>query len=153
FLSLEGGDEDYTETANLAVLSGFEKLEELVLLSRILPSVKDLAKLPNLKRLDLSYSTFVEYDALEGLERSPVEELSLHHSDLTPRLLEGLKPFKHLRALDLSMNRLGDAKDLSAFATVEFLDFSHQGLRNSKLDLSVLEQLPKLRELHVGNNQ
>ena len=123
-----------------------EKVTQLSLPNNKLTDVpKDLEKLTQLQKLDLSANQLTNMKGLENLAKLQV--LVLHSNKLTD--LKGLEKLTHLKRLILNINKLTDLKSLQNLSQLEAL-----GLAGNQLaDVKDLERLTQLKELHLGINQ
>jgi len=123
-----------------------EKVTQLSLPNNKLTDVpKDLEKLTQLQKLDLSANQLTNMKGLENLTKLQV--LVLHSNKLTD--LKGLEKLTQLKRLIININKLTDLKSLQNLSQLEAL-----GLAGNQLaDVKDLERLTQLKELHLGINQ
>src|SRR5688572_22475674 len=116
--------------------------------------IVELARLPDLKRLDLSL-TRVSDHGLRMLRTAPgIVELNLYYAELvTDEGLSAVKGWKHLKRLNLRGTKITDKtlEMLATVPTVESLDIGFAEITDVGLDH--LAVLPNLRELTIGGNK
>jgi Leucine-rich repeat (LRR) protein len=123
-----------------------EKVTELSLPNNILTDVpKDLEKLTQLQKLDLSANQLTNVKGLENLTKLQV--LVLHSNKLTD--LKGLEKLAQLTRLILNNNKLTDLKSLQNLSQLEGLGLG----QNQLTDVKGLERLTQLKELYLGINE
>ena len=133
------------ELSDLAPLSTFPLLVELVLHNNQISDISPLAALPNLTRLYLSGNQIADVSPLASLER--LRFLVLMDNDLTS--LAGLGTVDSLQELYLSENQITDISELSTLPNLTRLDLS----RNQIADVGPLRSLSGLRVLDLNSNQ
>lgn len=114
----------------------------------------DLARMADLKRLDLSL-TRVSDQGLRLLRTAPgIVDLNLYYAELiTDDGLSAVRGWKHLKRLNLRGTKITDKtlEMLSTVPTVESLDIGFAEITDVGLDH--LAVLPNLRELTIGGNK
>lgn len=111
----------------------------------------DLARLPDLERLDLSHTRITD-EGLMNLKSAPkIRELKLFYAEwITDQGMRAIRDWKHLRKLDLRGTRISDGtlEIVSNLNTLEALDVSHTEMTD--LGLENLITLDNLKELTLG---
>ena len=116
--------------------------------------VADLARIPDLKRLDLSL-TRISDQGLRHLRPAPqIVELNLYYAELiTDDGMSAIRGWKHLKRLNLRGTKITD-KTLEMLATVPTLESLDIGFAEiTDVGLDHLSVLPNLRELTIGGNK
>ena len=108
-----------------------------------------LANLPNLTRLDLSFTRISDH-GLQQLKAAPrIAELNLYYDELiTDAGIAALKGWKHLKRLNVRGTKVTDAalQQLSAIPSLESLDIGYALITDVGLDpLASLPNLPRTR--------
>src|SRR5262245_10495485 len=114
----------------------------------------DLARLPDLERLDLSH-TRISDEGMLNLKPAPkIKELKLFYSEwITDQGMTAIKQWKHLKRLDLRGTRISDGalEIVSHMPGLEALDIAHTEVTD--LGLENLITLVNLKELAVGRGR
>jgi Leucine-rich repeat (LRR) protein len=132
----------------LQSLVALPKLQELTLGQTICgPGLQSVARLANLRRLDLS-RTSVDFDSLKDLAGSPIRELKFTER-VPARICQALPLLPKLRTFDAQIVRADDAsaKLLSRCKQLESIDIA--GDRVTDVATAELIKLPQLRRLHL----
>ena len=116
--------------------------------------IADLARLPNLAKLDLSLTRISDH-GLEQLKDAPaITDLNLYYDELiTDAGLSALKGWKHLKRLSVRGTKITDTtlQHLSGVTTLESLDAGYAQITDVGLEL--LTPLTNLKELAIGGNK
>jgi len=116
--------------------------------------IAELARLPNLARLDLSLTRISDH-GLEQLKDAPaITDLNLYSDELiTDAGLSALKGWKHLKRLSVRGTKITDTtlQHLSGVTTLESLDAGYAQITDVGLEL--LTPLTNLKELAIGGNK
>src|SRR5437016_4232483 len=114
----------------------------------------ELARLPDLERLDLSH-TRISDEGMLNLKRAPkIRDLKLFYSEwITDQGLTAIKEWKHLKRLDLRGTRISDGTlELIGHLTgIEALDIAQTEVTD--VGLEDLITLVNLKELAVGRGR
>src|ERR1044071_6253427 len=114
----------------------------------------DLARLPDLERLDLSH-TRISDEGLLNLKPAPqIQELQLFYSEwITDQGLTAIKDWKRLKRLDLRGTRVSDGtlEIAGRLKTLEALDLAHTEVTD--VGLENLITLVNLKELALGRGR
>jgi len=114
----------------------------------------DLARLPDLERLDLSH-TRISDEGMLNLKPAPkIKELKLFYSEwITDQGLTAIKEWKHLKRLDVRGTRISDGtlEIVSRMPGLEALDIAHTEVTD--VGLENLITLVNLKELAVGRGR
>ncbi len=114
----------------------------------------ELAKLPDLERLDLSH-TRISDEGMLNLKPAPkIKELKLFYSEwITDQGMTAIKEWKHLNRLDLRGTRISDGtlELVSHLTGIEALDIAQTEVTD--LGLENLITLVNLKELAVGRGR
>src|SRR5262245_7650951 len=114
----------------------------------------DLARLPDLERLDLSH-TRISDEGMLNLKPAPkIKELKLFYSEwITDQGMTAIKQWKHLKRLDLRGTRISDGalEIVSKMPGLEALDIAHTEVTD--VGLENLITLVNLKELAVGRGR
>src|SRR6266566_688562 len=114
----------------------------------------DLARLPDLERLDLSH-TRISDEGMLNLKPAPkIKDLKLFYSEwITDLGLSAIKDWKHLRRLDVRGTRISDGtlEIVSHMTGLEALDIAQTEVTD--LGLDHLIALVNLKELSVGRGR
>jgi Leucine-rich repeat (LRR) protein len=114
----------------------------------------ELARLPDLERLDLSH-TRISDEGMLNLKPAPkIKDLKLFYSEwITDQGMTAIKQWKHLKRLDLRGTRISDRtiEIVSSFPTLEALDIAQTEVTD--VGLENLVTLVNLRELAVGRGR
>src|SRR5262249_22619536 len=114
----------------------------------------DLARLPDLERLDLSH-TRISDEGLLNLKPAPkIQELKLFYSEwITDQGLTAIRDWKHLKRLDLRGTRISDGtlEIAGKLKTLEALDIAHTEVTD--VGLENLITLINLKELALGRGR
>ena len=114
----------------------------------------DLARLPDLERLDLSHTRISDEGMLNLKPASKISELKLYYSEwITDQGLTAIKEWKHLRHLDLRGTRISDGtlEIVSRMPQLEALDIAHTEVTDVGLDQLIT--LVNLKELSLGRGR
>jgi internalin A len=118
------------------------------------PEMIELARLPDLERLDLSH-TRISDEGMLNLKLAPkIKELKLFYSEwITDQGMTAIKEWKHLKRLDLRGTRISDGTldIVSKMAGLEALDVAHTEVTDVGLDHLIT--LVNLKELAVGRGR
>ena len=141
-LTIEG-----QEMAGLEPLSGLIKLQTLNLNGCRFPAedLQYLAKLPELKELNLENCSISTIEALSGA--ASLEKLNLKSN--TVRNLEAISTMTSLKDLNLQHNAVTGLEALSTLTNLEILDVSY----NSVTSLMPLASCSRLSALNADSNQ
>jgi internalin A len=114
----------------------------------------ELARLPDLERLDLSH-TRISDEGMLNLKPAPkIKDLKLFYSEwITDLGLSAIKEWKHLRRLDVRGTRISDGtlEIVSHMTGLEALDIAHTEVTD--LGLDHLIALVNLKEISVGRGR
>jgi hypothetical protein len=114
----------------------------------------ELARLPDLERLDLSH-TRISDEGMLNLKPAPkIKELKLFYSEwITDQGMTAIKQWKHLRCLDLRGTRISDGtlEVVSRLTGLESLDIAHTEVTDVGLDNLIT--LVNLKELALGRGR
>jgi internalin A len=114
----------------------------------------ELARLPDLERLDLSH-TRISDEGMLNLKPAPkIKDLKLFYSEwITDLGLSAIKDWKHLRRMDVRGTRISDGtlEIVSHMTGLEALDIAHTEVTD--LGLDHLISLVNLKELSVGRGR
>jgi len=114
----------------------------------------DLARMPDLERLDLSH-TRISDEGMLNLKPAPkIRDLKLFYSEwITDQGLTAIKEWKHLKRLDLRGTRISDGtlEILGKLTGLEALDIAHTEVTD--VGLENLITLVNLKELAVGRGR
>ena len=114
----------------------------------------DLARLPDLERLDLSH-TRISDDGMLNLKPAPkIRDLKLFYSEwITDQGLTAIKDWKHLKRLDVRGTRISDGtlEIVSRMTGLEALDIAHTEVTDVGLDNLIT--LVNLKELSLGRGR
>src|SRR5215475_543293 len=114
----------------------------------------DLARLPDLERLDLSH-TRISDEGMLNLKPAPkIRELKLYYSEwITDHGLAAIKQWKHLKRLDLRGTRISDGtlEIVSGLTGLEALDIAQTEVTD--VGLENLITLVNLKELSAGRGR
>jgi internalin A len=114
----------------------------------------ELARLPDLERLDLSH-TRISDEGMLNLKPAPkIKELNLFYSEwITDQGMTAIKEWKHLNRLDLRGTRISDGtlEIVSHLTGIEALDIAQTEVTD--LGLENLITLANLKELAVGKGR
>jgi Leucine-rich repeat (LRR) protein len=114
----------------------------------------DLARLPDLERLDLSHTRITDEGMLNLKAAPKIRDLKLFYSEwITDQGMTAIKQWKHLRRLDLRGTRISDGtlEIVSGLTGLEALDIAHTEVTD--IGLENLNTLVNLRELAVGRGR
>jgi Leucine-rich repeat (LRR) protein len=113
-----------------------------------------LAKLSNLRRLDLSQTRITDH-GLRQLKNAPaIEELDLRYAEsITGEGISALKNWKHLKKLDLEGTKITDdtLQHLSGLSSLEALNIGYALVTDAGIE--ALTGLTNLKELTLGGNK
>ena len=114
----------------------------------------ELARLPDLERLDLSH-TRISDEGMLNLKAAPkLRDLKLFYSEwITDQGMTAIKGWKHLKRLNLRGTRISDGtlEIVSTFPWLEALDIAHTEVTD--VGLENLTTLVNLKELAVGRGR
>ncbi len=114
----------------------------------------ELARLPNLARLDLSLTRISDH-GLQQLKNAPaITDLNLYYDELiTDAGLSTVKGWKHLKRLSVRGTKISDTtlQHLSGVTSLESLDAGYAQITDVGLEL--LTPLTNLKELTIGGNK
>jgi Leucine-rich repeat (LRR) protein len=114
----------------------------------------ELARLPELERLDLSH-TRISDEGMLNLKPAPkIKDLKLFYSEwITDQGMTAIKDWKHLRRLDVRGTRISDGtlEIVSHMTGLEALDIAHTEVTD--LGLDHLIALINLKELSLGRGR
>jgi len=114
----------------------------------------ELARLPELQRLDLSH-TRISDEGMLNLKPAPkIQDLKLFYSEwITDQGMTAIKGWSHLKRLDVRGTRISDGtiEIVSRFPGLEALDIAHTEVTD--VGLENLITLVNLRELAVGRGR
>lgn len=130
--------ENLIPTDDLKVLSNFIKLKKLDLSYLNLTSVKDIAKIKTLTKLNINNNFSIkDLELIENL--SNLQNLKMSKTNFNPKKVD-LTKLKKLNKLDLSNNNLTDVKFLKTLENLKELNLSYNKIK----DISLLNQNIKL---------
>jgi Leucine-rich repeat (LRR) protein len=116
--------------------------------------LSELARLPNLARLDLSLTRIGDH-GLQQLKDAPaITDLNLYYDEIvTDAGLSTVKGWKHLKRLSVRGTKITDTtlQHLSGVTSLESLDIGYAQITDVGLDL--LTPLTNLKELTIGGNK
>jgi internalin A len=114
----------------------------------------ELARLPDLERLDLSH-TRISDEGMLNLKPAPkIKDLKLFYSEwITDQGMTAIKQWKHLKRLDLRGTRISDGtlELVGGLTGIEALDIAHTEVTD--IGLENLITLVNLKELAVGRGR
>src|ERR1051325_7450024 len=114
----------------------------------------DLARLPDLERLDLSH-TRISDEGMLNLKPAPkIRDLKLFYSEwITDQGMTAIKDWKHLKRLDVRGTRISDGtlEIVSRMKDLEALDIAHTEVTDVGLDHLIT--LVNLKELSLGRGR
>jgi Leucine-rich repeat (LRR) protein len=113
--------------------------------------VIELARLPDLERLDLSHTRITDEGMLNLKPAPKIRELKLFYAEwITDQGMRAIKEWKYLKRLDVRGTRISDGtlEIVSSMSTLEALDVSHTEVTD--LGLENLITLDNLKELTLG---
>jgi Leucine-rich repeat (LRR) protein len=114
----------------------------------------ELARLPDLERLDLSH-TRISDEGMQNLKPAPkIRDLKLYYSEwITDQGMTAIKQWKQLKRLDLRGTRISDGtlEIVSGLTALEALDIAHTEVTD--IGLEKLITLVSLKELAVGRGR
>ncbi len=114
----------------------------------------ELARLPDLERLDLSH-TRISDEGMLNLKPAPkIRDLKLFYSEwITDQGMTAIKEWKHLKRLDLRGTRISDGalEIVSGLPGLEALDIAHTEVTD--VGIESLVALVNLKELAVGRGR
>jgi Leucine-rich repeat (LRR) protein len=114
----------------------------------------ELARLPDLERLDLSHTRITDEGMLNLKPAPKIGELKLFYSEwITDQGMTAIKQWKHLKRLDLRGTRISDGtlEMVGGLTGIEALDIAHTEVTD--IGLENLITLVNLRELAVGRGR
>jgi Leucine-rich repeat (LRR) protein len=114
----------------------------------------ELARLPDLERLDLSHTRITDEGMLNLKPAPKISDLKLFYSEwITDQGMTAIKQWKHLKRLDLRGTRISDGtlELISGLTGIEALDIAHTEVTD--IGLENLITLVNLRELAVGRGR
>jgi hypothetical protein len=114
----------------------------------------ELARLPDLERLDLSHTRITDEGMLNLRAAPKIRDLKLFYSEwITDQGMTVIKGWKHLKRLDLRGTRISDGalETVSGIAGLEALDIAHTEVTD--VGLESLITLVNLKELAVGRGR
>jgi Leucine-rich repeat (LRR) protein len=114
----------------------------------------DLARLPDLEKLDLSH-TRISDEGILNLKPAPkIRDLKLFYCEwITDQGMAAIKEWKHLRRLDMRGTRISDGtlEIVSRMPQLEALDIAHTEVTDIGLDYLIT--LVNLKELSLGRGR
>jgi internalin A len=114
----------------------------------------ELARLPDLERLDLSHTRIGDEGMLNLKPAPQIKELKLFYSEwVTDQGLTAIKEWKHLKRLDVRGTRISDGtlEIVSRLTGIEALDIAHTEVTD--VGLENLITLVNLKELALGRGR
>ena len=114
----------------------------------------ELARLPDLERLDLSHTRITDEGMLNLKPAPKIKDLKLYYSEwITDQGMTAIKEWKHLKRLDLRGTRIydGTLEIVSRLTGLEALDIAHTEVTD--LGLENLITLINLKELALGRGR
>lgn len=114
----------------------------------------ELARLPDLERLDLSHTRISDEGMLNLRPAPKIKDLKLFYSEwITDQGMTAIKDWKHLRRLNVRGTRISDGtlEIVSHMTGLEALDIAHTEVTD--LGLDHLIALVNLKELSVGRGR
>ncbi|MCX6620417.1 MAG: hypothetical protein NTY38_04955 [Acidobacteria bacterium] len=116
--------------------------------------MSDLARLPELERLDLSH-TRISDEGMLRLKTAPrIAELNLYYAEqITDQGMTAIRGWKHLKRLNVRGTRISDGtlETAGGLAQLEALDIANTGVTGNGYDYLIT--LTKLRELSLGGSR
>ncbi len=116
--------------------------------------LRELARLPNLERLDLSLTRITDHGMQELKPAPGITELNLYYAELiTDEGMAAVKGWKKLKRLNLRGTKITDTtlEHISGIPTLEALDVGFAQVTDVGIDR--LTSLPNLKELTLGGNK
>ena len=114
----------------------------------------ELARLPDLERLDLSHTRITDEGMLNLKPAPKIRDLKLFYAEwITDQGMTAIKQWKHLKRLDLRGTRISDGtlEIVSGLTGLEALDIAHT--EATDIGLENLITLVNLKELAVGQGR
>jgi internalin A len=114
----------------------------------------ELARLPDLERLDLSHTRITDEGMLNLKSATRISDLKLFYSEwITDQGMTAIKEWKHLRRLDVRGTRISDGtlEIVSHMPQLETLDIAHTEVTDVGLDHLIT--LTNLRQLSLGRGR
>jgi len=114
----------------------------------------DIARLPNLERLDLSHTRITDEGMLHLKPSTGIRELSLYYSEqITDQGMNAIKNWKLLRRLNLRGTRVanGTLEIVSHLPQLEALDIANTQVTDNGMDFLIT--LTNLKELALGRSR
>jgi Leucine-rich repeat (LRR) protein len=111
----------------------------------------ELARLPDLERLDLSHTRITDEGMLNLKPAPKISELKLFYSEwITDQGMRAIKEWKHLKRLDLRGTRISDStlEIVGGLTSLEALDIAHTEVTDYGLENLIT--LDNLKELSLG---
>jgi len=114
----------------------------------------DVARLPNLERLDLSHTRITDEGLLYLKPLKQIQDLNLFYAEnITDQGIAAIKEWKQLKRLNLRGTRIfdGTLAILSGLPQLESLDIAYSQFTDNGLD--ALVPLTRLKELSLGRSK
>lgn len=114
----------------------------------------DIARLPNLQRLDLSHTRITDEGMLHLKPASQIEELNLYYAEwVTDQGMTAIKNWKKLKRLNVRGTRIanGTLEIVSNMPQLEALDISNSQITDNGMDMLIT--LTNLKELALGQGR
>lgn len=114
----------------------------------------DIARMPDLKKLDLSLTRITDHGLKELRDAPGIEDLNLYYAELvTDEGMAAVRGWKRLKRLNLRGTKITDTtlEHLAAASTLESLDIGFAQVTDSGLDN--LASLSNLKEIMIGGNK
>jgi len=114
----------------------------------------DIARLPKLRRLDLSHTRITDEGMLHLKSASQIEDLDLYYAEwVTDQGMTAIKNWKKLKRLDVRGTRIsnGTLEIVSHMPQLEALDISNSQVTDNGMDMLIT--LTNLKELALGQGR
>jgi internalin A len=114
----------------------------------------DIARLPNLERLDLSHTRITDEGMLHLKSATGIRELKLYYAEqVTDQGMSAIKQWKKLTRLDLRGTRIsnGTLEIVGGLPQLEALDIANTQVTDNGMDLLIA--LTNLKELTLGRTR
>ena len=114
----------------------------------------DIARLPKLRRLDLSHTRITDEGMLNLKPASQIEDLNLYYAEwVTDQGMTAIRNWKKLKRLDVRGTRIanGTLEIVSHMPQLEALDISNTQVTDNGMDMLIT--LTSLKELSLGQGR
>jgi Leucine-rich repeat (LRR) protein len=114
----------------------------------------DIARLPNLQRLDLAHTRITDEGMLNLKSATGIRDLNLYYSEqITDQGMNAIKNWKQLKRLNLRGTRIanGTLEIVSHLPQLEALDIANTQVTDNGMDLLIT--LTNLKELALGRSR